>query len=89
MKKNEWMKCVFPDYNPLSLIFQISELDAAFVNDDLPSSINFFQSRPRIEESKVFQFIRELPKGDIFDLRLGRLAELKFSYHSTAQPILT
>jgi hypothetical protein len=30
-----------------------------------------------------------LPKGDIFDLRLSHLAKLKFSYHSSAQPILT
>ena len=39
------------------------ELDSAFANDDLPSSTNFFQSRPRIEASEVYKFIHDLPKG--------------------------
>ena len=39
------------------------ELDSAFANDNLPSSTSFFQSRPLIEASEVYKFIRDLPKG--------------------------
>ena len=47
---------------------QVLELESAFVNDDLPSSTSFFQSRPRIEASEVYKFIHDLPKGGALHL---------------------
>ena len=42
-----------------------SELNLAFLEDDLPASQSFFQSKAKIEESKVFKFIQEMPKGGV------------------------
>ncbi len=41
------------------------ELGFAFLDDDLPPSQSFFQAKIAIEVSKVFQFIREMPKGGV------------------------
>ena len=56
----------------IEFVGKVSELETAFLNDDFPSSTNFFQSRPKIEASNVFQFIHGLPKGAALHLVSGR-----------------
>ena len=45
--------------------YKIQELDAAFETSDVefPPSKSFFLSRANIQDSEVFKFIRQMPKG--------------------------
>lgn len=49
--------------NSVLMNVKYQEYDRSVANLQFPPAIHFFQAKPLMLESKVFQFIRQMPKG--------------------------
>jgi hypothetical protein len=56
--------------NALLMTTKMAEYDRAQATLDFVPAINFFQSKPSMMSSQVYQFIRQMPKGLSNFLRL-------------------
>jgi hypothetical protein len=56
--------------NAFLMTTKMAEYDRAQATLDFVPAINFFQSKPSMMSSQVYQFIRQMPKGLVNFLRL-------------------
>lgn len=61
-----------------SVLMQIkyAEYDRALADSNFPPAGHFFNTKPAVLQSQVYQIIRQMPKGKKFDLYLKSQAEL-------------
>eukprot|EP00058_Branchiostoma_floridae_P011142 XP_002596630.1 hypothetical protein BRAFLDRAFT_219059 [Branchiostoma floridae] len=73
--------------NKVLMALKVKELDTALGSGSFPPSTHFFHAKSAIEQSKVFQFIRKMPKGAALHLHDDSLTDLSWLVkNATYQP---
>lgn len=75
--------------NNILMTSKNKEIDDGFLNPgNFSPSQHFFEARPNIEKSKVFQFIKRIPKGSLLHAHDFGMVSFEYLYSITYKPNL-